>query len=104
MPEYTFLALVSVILVLILDFFIVQTKLITNPKFWLFQVMCFVLQFFTDGFLTWRPIYIVNPEKILKIYLFTTPLENFIFGFSMLTLTVLSYEWLTRVKLTHQST
>ena len=101
MPEYTFLALISVVLVLILDVFIAETKLITKSKFWLFQAICFVLQFVVDGFLTWRPIYIVNPDKILKIYLFTTPLENFIFGFSMLTLTVVCFEWLTRSKAIH---
>jgi lycopene cyclase domain-containing protein len=89
--EYTILALLSILDVFLIDR-LVKTRLFSRPKFWVFQGICFVLQFFLDGYLTWRPIYIVNPEKILGIYLFTTPLENFLFGFSMLSLAVIVYE------------
>jgi len=96
-PEYTFLAILSVILVIILDL-ILATKLFKTPRFWLFQLICFGLQFFTDGYLTWRPIYIVNPAKILNFYIFTIPLENFIFGFSMIYLVTILFEFFVREK------
>lgn len=96
-PEYTFLAILSVILVVILDY-ILGTKLFKNPRFWLFQAICFGLQFFTDGYMTWRPIYIVNPAKIINFYIFTIPLENFIFGFSMIYLVTILFEFFVRGK------
>lgn len=90
---YTFLAILSVVLVFLVDL-ILSTKLYKNKRFWIFQLFCFVLQFFVDGYMTWRPIYIVNPAHITQIYLFTTPIENFIFGFSMLYLVVVVFEFL----------
>ncbi len=97
MPAYTILSLISLVLVFGLDL-VLETKLFKSKKFWLYQLICFVLQFFADGYLTWRPIYVVNPGKILQIYLFTTPLENFIFGFSMLYLLVIVFETLVKTK------
>jgi len=94
MPQYTIIAVLSVALVFVIDITL-KTDLYKKSKFWLFQLMTFVIQFFADGYLTSRPIYIVNPAHILKIYLYTTPLENFIFGFSMLYLVVIIYEKLS---------
>jgi lycopene cyclase domain-containing protein len=92
--EYTVLALVSVILVTILDF-VLGTRLILNKKFWVFWSVMFVLMFIINGYLTWRPIVLYGDRFYLHIRLFTIPIEDILFGFSLFTSNVIIWEYFT---------
>jgi len=94
MMEYTLLASVSVILVIILDF-VLRTRLILNKKFWVFWIVMFILIFIVNGYLTWRPIVIYGDEFYLHIRLFTIPVEDFLFGFSLITSNIIIWEFIT---------
>jgi len=94
MMEYTILASVSVILVIILDF-VLRTRLILNKKFWVFWIVMFILIFIVNGYLTWRPIVIYGDEFYLHIRLFTIPVEDFLFGFSLITSNIIIWEFIT---------
>jgi len=94
MMEYTILASVSVILVIILDF-VLRTRLILNKKFWVFWIVMFILIFIVNGYLTWRPIVIYGDEFYLHIRLFTIPIEDFLFGFSLITSNIIIWEFIT---------
>lgn len=54
-------------------------------------VMFFFKQIF-NGYLTWRPVVIYGREFFLGLRLGTIPLEDFLFGFSMIALTVVIWE------------
>jgi lycopene cyclase domain-containing protein len=94
MMEYTLLSSVSVVLIIILDF-VLRTRLILNKKFLVFWIVMFVLIFIVNGYLTWRPIVIYGDEFYLHIRLFTIPVEDFLFGFSLITSNIVIWEYFT---------
>lgn len=92
MKEYTILSVISVLLAITLDFTL-KTKLVKNKKFWIFWAVMFVLIFIVNGYLTWRPIVIYGENYYLGIRLFTIPVEDFLFGFSLITFNIILWEF-----------
>ena len=95
MKEYTILAVISVILAILLDI-ILKTKLFLNKKFWVFWCVMFILIFIVNGYLTWRPIVLYDEKFYLGIRLFTIPIEDFIYGFSLITMNIALWEFFSR--------
>ena len=94
MKEYTLLAAASVLLSLALDF-VLRTRLFVNKKFWVFWAVMFVLIFIINGYLTWRPIVLYGESFYLGIRLFSIPVEDFLFGFSLITFNIILWEYFT---------
>jgi lycopene cyclase domain-containing protein len=94
MMEYTILASASVILVIILDF-VLGTRLVLDKKFLVFWFVMFILIFIVNGYLTWRPIVLYGDKFYLHIRLFTIPIEDFLFGFSLITSNIIIWEYIT---------
>jgi lycopene cyclase domain-containing protein len=90
--EYTIVAALSVILVVVLDR-VLRTRLTSRAEFWVFIAVMFGFKVIFNGYLTWRPIVIYGPEFFLNIRMGTIPLEDFLFGFGMITLTVVLWEF-----------
>ena len=97
MKEYTLLAAISVLFTIALDF-ILKTRLALNKKFWIFWAVMFVFIFIVNGFLTWRPVVIYGEGFYLGIRLFTIPIEDFLFGFSLITSNIVLWEFYTQKK------
>lgn len=95
MKEYTLFSIISVFLAVILDI-VLKTKLTINKKFWVFWAVMFVLLFIVNGYLTWRPIVLYGETFYLGIRLFTIPVEDFLFGFSLITSNIIIREFCTR--------
>jgi lycopene cyclase domain-containing protein len=93
--EYTILAFVSVFIAVLVDLFL-RTKLLVNKKFWIFWCVMFVLIFIVNGYLTWRPIVQYGEGFYLGIRLFTIPIEDFIYGFSLITMNISLWEFFSR--------
>lgn len=93
--EYTILAFVSVIIAVLTDVFL-RTKLLTNKKFWVFWCVMFVLIFIVNGYLTWRPVVMYDEKFYLGIRLFTVPIEDFLYGFSLITMNIALWEFFSR--------
>jgi lycopene cyclase domain-containing protein len=92
MKEYTLLCIIFVVLIVGLDF-VLKTKLVLYKKFWVFWIVMFVLIFIVNGYLTWRPIVIYGESFCLGIRLFTIPVEDFLFGFSLITFNIIIWEY-----------
>ena len=96
--EYTFLVIISLILVFTLDNFILKTKLWKNKKFWILLIFAIVLQTVVDNWLNgrwWFDGYIVGPygDKFYSgILIWNTPLENYFYGISLIWMNVAFYE------------
>src|SRR5512138_2131298 len=92
MKEYTVAALASLFLVVLLDR-ILKTGLMRRGEFWVFMGVMFGFKIIFNGYLTWRPIVMYGERFFLNIRLGTIPLEDFLFGFSMISLTVILWEF-----------
>jgi len=92
MKEYTIIAVLFAVLSLILDI-ILNTKLIRDKRFWIFWSVMFVIICFVNGYLTWRPVVVYGDVFYLGIKLFTIPIEDFLFGFSLLTSNIVIWEY-----------
>jgi len=94
MKEYTLLAIISALFAIAVDLFL-KTKLILNKKFWIFWGVMFILIFIINGYLTWRPVVTYGEEFYLNIRLFTIPIEDFLYGFSLISLNIIIWEYYT---------
>lgn len=95
MKEYTILSIIGVFAAILADLFIFKTKLFFKKNFWIFWGIMFVLIFIINGYLTWRPVVIYGEQYFMNIRLFTIPFEDFLFGFSLLTLNICIWEFYT---------
>ncbi len=99
MKEYTLLAVAGVVLAVIIDMLVLKTRLMLNKKFWIFWCVMFVLIFIINGYLTWRPIVLYGEGHYLGVRLFTIPIEDFLYGFALLTLNITIWEFYNKKRL-----
>ena len=91
MKEYTILALISVAITLFLDKK-TGVKLLRRGEFYIFLVIILGFKFLVNGYLTGKYIVIYDPEFFLNIRITSIPLEDFLFGFSMVTMSIIFWE------------
>ena len=92
MPEYTVLTVVSVLVVVALELFWWRTGIFRTLQYWLAMAIVFAFQILVDGWLTKLsdPIVIYNPQQMLGVRApWDIPIEDFGFGFAMVTLAIL---------------
>jgi lycopene cyclase domain-containing protein len=92
MPEYTVLTVVSVLVVVALELLWWRTGIFRTLQYWLAMAIVFAFQILVDGWLTKlsNPIVIYNPDEMLGLRApWDIPIEDFGFGFTMVTLTIL---------------
>lgn len=92
MPEYTVLAVASVAATLILEFAILRTGLLRTRRYAVSMLIVAVFQVLVDGWLTKLrdPIVLYDPAQTLGVrWPFDIPIEDYLFGFSMVTATML---------------
>ena len=90
MKEYTLLALISVILTIVWDN-LSGVKLLKKKIYYFFLFIIFLLKVLVNGALT-KSIVFYRPEFFIGLRLGTIPLEGFLFGFSMVTLSIIFWE------------
>lgn len=92
LKEYTILVVVSVILVVILDF-LSGVKLLRRKEFYIFLIIITGFKLLVNGFLTAENIVMYNPDYFLGIRIGSIPLEDFLFNFSMVTMGIIFWEY-----------
>jgi lycopene cyclase domain-containing protein len=90
---YTSLALVAVLGALALDLAVLRTRLVARRAFWTAYAIVFCFQLLTNGWLTGRDIVTYDPEAILGWRLVFAPVEDLLFGFSMVLQTQAWWVW-----------
>lgn len=107
---YTELAILSVLVTIVLDLFIFRTKLLTRKVFWVSYSIVVFFQLVTNGILTGFGIVKYNGEVIIGSStpqnsapqfigdgrIVFAPVEDLLFGFSLVTLTLVIWVWLGR--------
>lgn len=99
MGEYTFLTIVAVVAVVLLEVLWARTGLFTTLRYWLAMAIVFFFQSLVDGWLTKLsdPVVIYAPAHHAGVrFPFDIPVEDFGFAFAMLTLTMIAWVRLGR--------
>jgi len=92
---YTLPAVVSVIVVCVLELAVLRTGLFRTPAYWISMGIVLFFQVLTDGWLTKlsAPIVIYNSEHTSGIrFPWDIPVEDFLFGWALVTGVLLLWE------------
>jgi lycopene cyclase domain-containing protein len=92
---YTVPAVVAVIVVCVLEFWVLRTGLFRKPAYWISMVIVVGFQIPVDGWLTKlsAPIVIYDDQHTSGIrFPFDIPVEDFLFGWAMVTAVLLLWE------------
>ena len=107
---YTELAVIGVLVVIALDLFVFKTKLLRRRVFWASYSIVIFFQLITNGILTGFGIVEYDGEAIIGSStpkdsppefigdgrLIYAPIEDLLFGFSLVVLTLIIWIWLGR--------
>lgn len=91
---YTDIVIQALTGAVLLDLYIVKTQLLTRISFWLSYAIIFPFQLITNYWLTHRNIVIYSPATIMGRRLAGAPIEDLIFGFSLILSTLSVWVWL----------
>jgi hypothetical protein len=102
LPEYTILVAIFLIIDFVLDWFVLKTKLLKKPRFWVFLGFVVALQTIFDNWLNGRYFfesYIVGEYNFYSgIRIWHTPLENYFYGIGLVWMNLIVFEYLIRKK------
>ena len=98
MKEYTFIALGSIVFTLLLDR-ASQVNILKRREYYFFLLSILFFKLLVNGYLTARSVVIYNPAFFLGLRIGTIPLEDFLFGFSMVTQAIIFWEYFKKLKI-----
>jgi lycopene cyclase domain-containing protein len=102
---YTALALVGVVAAIVLDRWVVRTRLTSTADWWSAYAIIVFFQLVTNGWLTGRGIVRYDPDTILGSgrvafvgagRLAYAPVEDLAFGFGLVLVSCVAWTWLGR--------
>jgi len=93
---YTASAVLGLAGAAVLDVAVLRTRLLTRKVFWTAYAIVLFFQLVVNGILTGRHIVDYNPHAILGIRIAYAPVEDLLFGFAMVLLTLSTWVWLGR--------
>jgi len=92
MPEYTALAVLSVVGTVLVEVFWLRTGIFRRAQYWIAMAIVYCFHVLVDGWLTKlsAPIVIYDEGRITGLRVpWDIPVEDYLFGFSMITLTLM---------------
>lgn len=92
MKEYTILALVSLVVTVALER-ASGARIFRQKIFYLFLAIILFFKLLVNGYLTAGNIVTYNPDFFMGWRIGSIPLEDFLFGFSMVSLSVIFWEF-----------
>ena len=94
--SYSALAVVAVVGVLVVDLAVYRTRLVTRRVFWATYAIVLVFQLLMNGVLTGLDVVTYDPDTIWGPRIAYAPVEDLLFGFAMVTLTLASWAAVNR--------
>jgi lycopene cyclase domain-containing protein len=94
--SYSALAVTAVVVVLVVDLVVLRTRLVTRKVFWAAYAIVIVFQLLMNGVLTGRDVVVYDPAAIWGVRIAYAPVEDLLFGFAMVTLTLVSWAAVNR--------
>ena len=94
--SYTELALLGVAGAVLVDTVLLRTWLVRRRTYWTAYAIVLFFQLVTNGILTGFDIVRYDPAAILGWRVAFAPVEDLLFGYAMVTLTLSTWVWLGR--------
>ena len=91
---YTEIALFAVLVAILIDLFVLKTRLLLTAIFWTSYAIILPFQLITNWWLTSRNIVMYNADAIIGLRIAAAPVEDLLFGFALV-LGVLAM-WISR--------
>ncbi|HSF26293.1 MAG TPA: lycopene cyclase domain-containing protein [Actinomycetes bacterium] len=91
--SYTALAVVGVLATVVLDVWVLRTRLLARRAFWAAYVILVFFQLLTNGWLTGRDIVTYDPAAIVGLRVAFAPVEDLLFGFALVVQTMAWWVW-----------
>ena len=95
MPEYSLAAAVAATAVVALELRLLRTGLLRQPAYWVAMAIVFAFQVPVDGWLTKlsAPIVLYHGDEVIGVRMpWDIPVEDFVFGYALLTLVLALWE------------
>ena len=90
---YTQAAVLGVAGTVLLDLVVLRTRLLTRKLFWTAYAIIVSFQLVVNGILTGRGIVRYDPRAIVGLRVAYAPVEDLLFGFAMVLLTLSLWVW-----------
>lgn len=90
---YTAAALLGVAGAVAVDLFVLRTRLLRRRVFWATYPIIVFFQLISNGILTGRGVVRYHPDAILGLRLVYAPVEDLLFGFALVLLTLSVWTW-----------
>jgi len=94
--SYSALAVVAVVAVLVVDLAVLRTRLVTRRVFWTAYAIVIVFQLLMNGVLTGLDVVTYDPDAIWGPRIAYAPVEDLLFGFALVLLTLASWAAVNR--------
>ncbi len=94
--SYSALAVTAVVAVLVVDLAVYRTRMVTRRVFWVAYAIVIVFQLLRNGVLTGLEVVTYDPAAIWGPRIAYAPVEDLLFGFAMVTLTLASWAAVNR--------
>lgn len=95
MKEYTILSVMSVLLTVMMGRKS-SSRIFQRTEFYIFLLIILFFKLLVNGYLTSQLIVIYSTDFFLNLRVGSIPVEDFLFGFSMVTLTIIFWEYFKR--------
>ena len=93
---YSALAVTAVVAVLVVDLAVLRTRLVTRRVFWLAYAIVLFFQLLMNGVLTGLDVVVYDPSAIWGPRIAYAPVEDLLFGFALVTLTLATWAAVNR--------
>jgi lycopene cyclase domain-containing protein len=85
---YTLLAAIAVVVAIVVDLVVTRSRILARGKFYLAWAILVFFQLLTNGWLTGRNIVMYDEAQILGLRLAYAPVEDLLFGFALIVVTI----------------
>jgi lycopene cyclase domain-containing protein len=94
--SYSALAVAAVVAVLVVDLAVYRTRMVTRAVFWVAYAIIVTFQLLMNGVLTGLDVVVYDERAIWGPRIAYAPVEDLLFGFAMVTLTLASWAAVNR--------
>ena len=94
--SYTQLAVTGVLVAVLVDLVVTRTAMVRRKAFWTSYAIVLIFQLLVNGVLTGARVVRYDPRAILGVRVVFAPVEDLLFGFAMVLITLSSWVWLGR--------
>jgi lycopene cyclase domain-containing protein len=94
--SYSALAVTAVVAVLVVDLAVLRTRMVTRRVFWAAYAIILVFQLLMNGVLTGLDVVVYDPQAIWGPRIAYAPVEDLLFGFALVVLSLASWAAVNR--------